>query len=852
MKKNKSFLFIGAVSVMVICTIVLIWLMMFMERKSEESIRDIGAVYMSEMNKHIQQKFFTLIQLRFSQLEGLVARTPPSSVKYGPKMLQELRLNAQVRNFSYLGLYAQNGEEETVYGSPVMVENIEDFWGLLKQDENGKTIGYGSTAEGKRVILLGMSAAYPIQGGKKAKAIVAGIDVQELALALFVNDAHSLVSTRIVDRDGRFVVRRWDNGYSNYFQLIRESFASLGKKTSLHYIGEIHAAMDARADYSTLVRTGGQFYHLYLSALPNTDWFLVSEIPQGVLDETISRLSDTRIYATLAVAGIVLVLLTVMFTYYYFLSQSQLRWLRAARQEADRANQAKSEFLSNMSHDIRTPMNAVIGMTDIALANLTDVARMKDCLKKIKLSSKHLLGLINDILDMSKIESGKLTLTIGQVSLRETMADLVNIMQPQIKAKQQRFDIFVNGVASENVLCDSVRLNQILLNLLSNAVKFTPAGGEIDIFLTQEDSPRGAEFVRTHFRVRDTGIGMSESFKEKIFESFSREDNERVNQIMGTGLGMTITKYLVDLMGGTIEVESTQGVGTEFHVLLDFKRAPETGEMKLPKWSVLVVDDNPDLRQSAACMLEELGVHVETAADGETAVQMVEKRSANENGKNFDIVLLDWKMPGLDGLETAHLIHKRIRPETPLCLISAYDWAPIEKQAKEEGIRGFISKPLFKSSLFYGLSPFAGSAEDEEMKSDSYLCPVKDLRGKRILLAEDNELNWEVASDILRDAGVEVEWAENGRICVEKFQSSVPGFYDAILMDLRMPEMTGYEAAQAIRALPRPDKHLPIIAMTADAFAEDIQRCLACGMNAHTTKPINTKELFQLLYKYLG
>lgn len=279
-----------------------------------------------------------------------------------------------------------------------------------------------------------------------------------------------------------------------------------------------------------------------------------------------------------------------------------------------------------MSHDIRTPMNAVVGMTDIALANLTDVARTEDCLKKIKLSSKHLLGLINDILDMSKIESGKLTLTMGQVSLWETMADLVNIMQPQIKAKQQLFDIFVSDVEAENVLCDSMRLNQILLNLLSNAVKFTPVGGEIDIFVNQENSPRGAEFVRTHLLVKDTGIGMSEAFKARIFESFSREDNERVYQTMGTGLGMAITKYLVDLMGGTIEVESTQGVGTEFHIVLDFKRVPDAGEMKLPAWNVLVVDDNKDLLQSAVSILESLGVHAEAAEDGETAVRMMEAR----------------------------------------------------------------------------------------------------------------------------------------------------------------------------------------------------------------------------------
>lgn len=849
MKKTRPFLFAG--SIVIVCVVIFVWLMMFMERKSEESIRDIGTIYMAEMNKHVQQKFLTLVGMRFAQLEGLVEHTPPSAVKYGSRMLKELRLNAKVRDFSYLGLYARNGAEETIYGNPVLLEDMDDFWTLLKQD--GKVIGYGATAEGTRLLLLGIFAAYPMAGGQTAETIVAGIDVSELNSALFVNDTNSLVSTRIIDRDGRFVVRQQENGYSDYFQFVRDNFSSLGKKTSLHYIGEIHDAMDKHADYSTLVRTGGQFHHLYLSSLPNTDWFLISELPQGVLDENISRLSDARTYATIAVAGIVFVLLALMFTYYYFFSQAQLRRLSAARLEADRANHAKSEFLSNMSHDIRTPMNAVVGMTDIALANPSDSGRVEDCLKKIKLSSKHLLGLINDVLDMSKIESGKLTLTLGRVSLRETMTDLINIMQPQLKSKRQCFDIFVRNVQSETVLCDSVRLNQILLNLLSNAFKFTPAGGKINIFLEQESSPRGAEFVRTHLRVKDTGIGMSPAFKEKIFESFSREDNERVNQIMGTGLGMAITKYLVELMGGTIRVESTQGVGTEFHIVLDFKRVPETGgEMKLPAWDVLVVDDNEDLLQSAVSVLQELGVRADFASSGETAVQMMEARHNTAAQKDYDIVLLDWKMPGMDGLETVRQIHKRVSPDVPLCLISAYDWTDIEKQAREEGVRGFIPKPLFKSALFYGLSQFAGSFTDEEMKTDPYLTPAAELGGKRILLAEDNELNWEVASDILKDAGLEVEWAENGRICVDKFRASKPGYYDAILMDLRMPEMTGYEATQAIRAMSRPDRNLPIIAMTADAFAEDVQRCLNCGMNAHTTKPINTSELFQLLRKYLG
>lgn len=837
-------------AVFVVCTVIFIWLMMFMERKSQESIRDIGSIYMSEMNKQLQQKFFTLVHSRWAELEGLVERTPPSTVKYGPHMINDLRLSAEVRNFLYLGLASQeDGALETLYGSPVTIANMQDFWMLL--DEDDQSLSYGFTPEGNRLLILGVRAAYPMKDGQKSTAIIAGVEVQEIIDVLFVNDTNSLLFTHIVDKDGNFVFRANQDNALDYFQLVRDSFSVLGRKTSLHYVEEMQDAMGKHEDYSALVRISDQFHHLYLSWMPNTDWFFVSELPQGVLEEPITRLSNSRLYATLSVGGVILLLLLLMFGYYYLLSQSQMRRLSAARQEAERANQAKSVFLSSMSHDIRTPMNAVVGMTDIAMANLANTARVEDCLKKIKLSSKHLLGLINDILDMSKIESGKLTLMVSPVSLRETMTDLINIIQPQIKANNQRFDVFVQHVECETVLCDSVRLNQILLNLLSNAVKFTPAAGEIDVFLTQERSPRGDDFVRTHLRVKDTGIGMSAEFKEKIFESFSREDSKRVYQIMGTGLGMAITKYLVDLMEGEITVESTQGVGTEFHVVLDFKRVTQPdAEMKLPAWNVLVVDDNKDLLQSAASMLADLGVHADIAASGEAAVHMVEQRHAE--GKAYDIVLLDWKMPVMDGLETARKIQQRISPDIQLYLISAYDWAEIEDQAREGGFRGFISKPLFKSALYYGLLQSVAAVEEESLKTDPFLTSDLDLTGKRILLAEDNELNWEVAHDILEDAGLEVEWAENGRICVEKFQASPAGYYDAILMDLRMPEMTGYEATAAIRALSRPDKDLPIIAMTADAFAEDYHRCLECGMNAHTTKPINVTELFQLLRKHLS
>ena len=484
-------------------------------------------------------------------------------------------------------------------------------------------------------------------------------------------------------------------------------------------------------------------------------------------------------------------------------------------------------------------------MTAIAMANVDDSLRVQDCLKKISLSSRHLLGLINDVLDMSKIESGKLTLNTDILSLREVMEALVNIVQPQIKEKNQHFDIFIQNIRTETVCCDGVRLNQILINLLSNAVKFTPAEGRINVYLTQEDSPVGDTHVRCHFRVKDNGIGMSEEFQKRIFDTFSREDM-KVQKIEGTGLGMSITKVIVDMMGGTIEVNSRQGEGSEFHVILDMEKATiEEEEMVLPPWRLLVVDNNEDLCFSAASALKEIGVQADWALSGRKALQMIEEHHRKHT--EYEIVLLDWKMPDMNGLDTAREIRKIVGDDLPILIISAYDWSDIEDEARAVGAQGFISKPLFKSNLYLGLSRYMEGGFEEEKREEE----IQKFEGLRILLAEDNELNWEIAEDILTDAGFEVEWAENGQICVDMFRQSEPGYYDAVLMDIRMPVMNGYEAAKALRALERPDADLPIIAMTADAFSEDIQRCLECGMNEHVAKPIDIQKLMKLLRRYL-
>ena len=845
-RQTKKVLIVSLTCMIILCSIVFAWILTSMSGKSQEAITDIGEIYMSEMSRQLKQKFSSILELRLSQVEGIIRRTPPGSTADLKEMREELALSASVREFEYLGLYDKDGKGEILYGDPIRLVD-EDAFRRALQDPEQKVAG-GVNAAGEKILLLLVDAVYEMETGENSVVIAAGIPMDYVSNALFLNEEDSLVYSHIISDDGSYVVRSGDAFRENYFHRIEEVFLELNGKKPEDYIGELQAAIKADEDYSAVVLTDESQHHLYGTCLPNSEWYLITIMPHGTLDNAIHNLGQRRVLTMMASFSVILAGVVIVFIIYFRLSQQQMRALDKAKEEAIRANKAKSEFLSNMSHDIRTPMNGIVGMTSIAITNIDDLPRVKDCLKKISLSSKHLLGLINDVLDMSKIESGKLTLNMEQLSLRDVMENMVNIIRPQVNARRQHFDIFIQEIQAEEVHCDSVRLNQVLINLLSNAVKFTPEEGRINVYLSQEASQLGEGYVRCHFRVKDTGIGMTPEFKEKIFDTFTREDNARVGKTEGTGLGMAITKCIVDAMQGTIEVESRPGEGSEFHVVLDLQKAlVAEDDMMLPPWNMLVVDNNEDLCVSAAAALKEIGVEAEWVLDGKTAVEMVEKRHKENNDYHF--VLLDWKMPGMDGLETTREIRKRVGDKVPILIISAYDWSDIEEEARAAGACGFVSKPLFKSSLYLGLSHFS---EEDIVKKEHQVKEKLDLSGKRILLAEDNELNWEIANEILTSAGFEVELAENGQICVDKFSQSQEGYYDVILMDLRMPVMNGYDATVAIRALKRTDAGLPIIAMTADAFSEDVQRCMECGMNAHISKPIDVELLMEQLRKFLG
>lgn len=841
-QKTKKFLWVSFFSVIIFCIVIFAWVYKYLGDKSEETVTEIGEIYMSEMNRQLEEKFSTIIELRISQVEGILKRTPPESVTYGEEMLEKMRLNASVRNATYMGLYRRNGENEKIYGESVRLEDQEEFQSFLDGDIQETSC---FDEKGNHVVILGAEAAYPMSDGGRSEMLVVGFLMENLENALVRQTENSLVNTYILQDEGNFVVRKEYKGSVNLFEYLEGHLLELNGKTAEEQIQEMKEAQHSGAEYSAVVLTPEGRKQMYCSSLPGSDWYLVSVMPYNVLDDAINSQSTQRICLILGACSAVLLAILVIFVRYLRLSRQQMAALEQAKEEAVHANKAKSEFLSNMSHDIRTPMNGIVGMTAIAMSNTHDAARVKDCLKKVALSSKHLLGLINDVLDMSKIEDGKLTLNMDYLSLSEAMDCIVNIVQPQIRDKQQHFDIFVYKIQAEDVYCDSIRLNQVLINLLSNAIKFTPEGGTINVSLSQEPSPLGERYVRCHFHVKDNGIGMSADFVEKVFDSFSRDESQ-VRKIEGTGLGMAIAKCIVEAMNGTIEVKSEKGRGTAFHVVLDLEKAEtKIEDMQLPNWNILVIDNNQDLCESAAHALGEIGVNAQWATDADKAIEMVEQRHAAKD--DYHIILVDWKMPKLDGVEMTRELRKRVGSDIPILIVSAYDWSDIEEEAIAAGAHGFISKPLFKSNLYIGLSKFKEGNPVEEKNTEE----KSDFTGKRILLAEDNDLNWEIAEDLLSEAGFELDRAENGKICLDMFEKSEIGTYDAVLMDIRMPLMNGYEAAMAIRSLDREDKDLPIIAMTADAFSDDVQHCLDCGMNAHIAKPIDVDKFIAQLEKFL-
>lgn len=847
MKNRTSFyLIVVFVLMFILCGCIFLMLMRHMMETSKNTASEISNFYMDRMSTQITKHFETTVDIKLAQVESIIKTMPPGGELQGQELLKGMAISGAARDFKFLGLLTEDGELQVILGEEVDIADEEPFLDSLKAGEKKIAVANVSSTD-VSLVLLGVPCAYDMENGGKSIAMVAGIDVDYVNDTLFLENPGVETYSHIIRRNGDFVIKSGSAVRDNYYDRLHNIVLETDEQGADFYAKKVEEAIDNRELATFIMSTDEGIKCVYVSSLPYSEWYLITAMSYDTLDGIIQKLDFNSLKAFLASMILMFVIFIIVFVMYYRVTRAQMLEIDKARSEAIRANKAKSEFLSNMSHDIRTPMNAIVGMTAIATANIDDRQQLMNCLKKITLSSRHLLGLINDILDMSKIESGKMTLNMDMISLREAMESIVTIIQPQIKSKNQVFDVFISNIIAEDVYCDGVRLNQVLINFLSNAYKFTPEGGEIHVYLSQEESPKGDVYVRVHFRVKDSGMGMTPEFQKKIFESFSREDNTRVHKTEGTGLGMAISKYIVDAMGGTIEVQSEAGKGTEFHVILDLERATVKEEdMILPSWNMLLVDDDEQLCKETAEKLEELMIRCDWVTDGKSAVDMVEARHKKHD--QYQIVLLDWRMEGMNGIETARELRRRFGDEMPILLISAYDWSDIEEEARAAGISGFISKPLFKSTLYHGLLQYMDPGKEKTEVSNT---PARDFSGIRILLAEDNDINYEIANELLTSIGIEIEWAQNGQICVDMFEKSSEGYYDAVLMDIRMPVMSGYEAAQQIRRLTRQDAGLPIIAMTADAFSEDVKKCKECGMNDHTSKPIDMDVLTRLLAKYL-
>ena len=627
----------------------------------------------------------------------------------------------------------------------------------------------------------------------------------------------------IIDTDGNYVIRGRSFKNNSFFEFYK-SYNQPGIQAQQQLFENI---LSGTGSFTMKDSKGRECIVAHTPITSTRGWVLLSSAP----DSNLHAVTENWILIGVISFGLLLLLVTD-FLYMHSFNKK----LRVMAREAEAANKAKTDFLSTMSHDIRTPMNAIIGLTTIAEKNLGDPEAVGDNLRKISLASNHLLTLINDILDISKVESGKLNLSPLTFSIVETVQNLVNLSQPMIKEKNIDFSFRINRMEKEYLYADQLRLNQIYINILSNAIKYTMPGGSVSVDLREEESEKEG-CVRLTYRVADTGIGMSPEFLEKMYQPFSRQTDSRVNSIQGTGLGLAITKQMVELMNGTIECQSEPGKGTTFTITLDLPVAEkQLEEMRIDDVDALIADDDPILLETAVDTLESLGVRADRAMTGKDALEMTRRR--HEEGKDYNVVILDWRMPDMDGIETIRRIREEVDARIPILLTSAYDWSDIEDAAKEAGANGFIGKPLFRSGLYEKINEMLGTEAKAVEPEDDY----SDLAGMNILIAEDNDINWEIISTMLGMFGITAERAENGRICVDKMAGAEEGCYDLIFMDVQMPEMNGLDATRNIRRLENKwAASIPIIAMTADAFSENVTECLQAGMNGHIAKPVDLK-----------
>ncbi len=697
-----------------------------------------------------------------------------------------------------------------------------------------------------------------IQDGETAALLYGVTELNNLEKGLNIDNIYNAsASVYIIDTaTGDFILDTWHDNLPNIsdFSASTSGRRTKGRMSWDAYTKDLINLGTGYVIFRTDNTSGWE--HMYYSPAGINKWSIAVSVPEREAFASVFAVQQVCLYLG-AIMAIVIIL------YYWWVRRNAKQITKRAVDQAvlkeklhkaEAADRAKSVFLSNMSHDIRTPMNAIIGFTTLAQTNLDNRERTQEYLKKILSSSNHLLSLINDILDMSRIESGKLNIEEKECSISDIFRDMRNIIQTQMESKHLNFFMDTIDVIDENIYCDKLHVNQVLLNLLSNAIKFTPAGGTVALTISQKPrAPKG--YGSYEIRVKDTGLGMSEEFTKHIFEPFEREHNTTASGIQGTGLGMAITKNIVDTMGGTIELHSEQGKGTEFIINFDFRLQSEPQNVtiieELKDLRALVVDDSFTTCDSVTKMLRQIGMRSDWVLHGREAV--LHAKQAYELGDEYHAYIIDWFLPDLSGLEVVRQIRNIVGDSAPIIIVTAYDWTAFEEEARKAGVTAFCNKPIFLSDLRNILIAATGDTVQEQQLSSSPQDLSDNIKGSRLLLTEDNELNREIAEELLVGKGFIVDTAENGNIALEKVKNSEPGYYALVLMDIQMPVMNGYEATKAIRALNNPKlADIPIIAMTANAFEEDRKQALACGMNAHIAKPIDLDNLLEVITDVLN
>lgn len=843
--KGRSILWVvlGLLVLIVVLMISSFWFLTTAQKTTENAVYDVSEIYLKELTNQKVNQFQINLENQARQLRIAIATLNAEDTGSKEKLQNGIKETNRVSNFDFFALI---DEEGTIYTESDIINDSSRYPFVNKEQKEAEVSL--ERVDGNNLIMVMVPLEEASFEGRKITRAAAGINTEAFSEKVFSQYDFGRIFCEVIMADGSFVIKTNHNHLKEksnlFFGLGRE--AVFGENFSLEHLkSDINSSKSGVASYYLQ----DILHYTYYAPIEGTDWYMKTTIHYDLVSSKIDAVRLTMIRNSLIQLALVIVILIAVFGIYLSVRRKNEK-LNYQRMQAEESSRAKSTFLSNMSHDIRTPMNAIIGFTNLAIQSKESMERVQGYLAKILASSNHLLTLINDVLEMSRIESGKIYLEETECNLSEILHDLNTIIIGQIEGKQQELLMDAVDVINEDVYCDKLRLNQILLNLLSNAIKFTPAGGKISVQFKQKgEAPEG--YGAYELRVKDSGIGMTQEFADKVFTPFERERTSTVSGIQGTGLGMAITKSIVDLMDGRIEVKTAPEEGTEFIIHVNFRLQETQREYapiaELTGVKALVVDDDFDACDAATRMLLKLGMQSEWTLSGKEAVLRT-KQSVSLNDA-FGVYIIDWRLPDLGGVEVARQIRAIVGDTAPILIMTAYDWANIEDEARAAGVNAFCSKPMFMSDLQATLSKAIGQQVMIPEASEESV-ETADFTGKRVLLVEDNELNREIAHEILSQAGVEVETAEDGSIAVELVEKSEPGYYDLILMDVQMPIMNGYEATKAIRSLENEElASTVIIAMTANAFEEDKKAALDAGMNDHIAKPIDIEVLFEVLGK---